>query len=485
MADWILILSVLILRRFRKIYAWQDNKNIGDIMSTSHYVSPKGSMDQLSHMEIDLLTKRAQSDLYKLFRNSSLAVLNSGAINDDSRALLNKYPNFEISIICKERGVTLKLDNSPESAFVDDKIIRNIQYNLFAVLRDILFVNALMQRFGLDAERGNSFITNQVFSILRNAKALSLNEDPNLVVCWGGHSINQTEYAYCRAVGLELGLRELNIVTGCGPGVMEAPMKGAAIGHANQRYKQSRFIGITEPSIIASEPPNPIVNELIIMPDIEKRLEAFVRMGHGIVIFPGGPGTFEEFMFILGIKLNPENRAQKLPLILTGPKESADYFATIDRFVLDTLGEEAQSLYTIIIDDAVAVARHMKAEMVEIRDFRCKISDSFSFNWSLKIEHQFQQPFLPTHENMANLNLHLNQSTVDLAANLRCVFSGIVAGNIKPATQDQIAEKGKFQLYGEPRLMEKVDNLLQDFIVQHRMKLPTDEAYEPCYEICK
>lgn len=63
-------------------------------------------------------------------------------------------------------------------------------------------------------------------------------------------------------------------------------MKGAAISHANQRYKEnSRLIGITEPSIIASEPPNPIVNELIIMPDIEKRLEAFVRMGHGIIIF--------------------------------------------------------------------------------------------------------------------------------------------------------------------------------------------------------
>lgn len=43
---------------------------------------------------------------------------------------------------------------------------------------------------------------------------------------------------------------------------------------------------MTEPSIIAAEPPNPLVNELIIMPDIEKRLEAFVRIAHGIIIFP-------------------------------------------------------------------------------------------------------------------------------------------------------------------------------------------------------
>ena len=48
-------------------------------------------------------------------------------------------------------------------------------------------------------------------------------------------------------------------------------MKGAA-GHAQQRYKEGRFIGMTEPSIIAAEPPNPLVNELIIMPDIENVL---------------------------------------------------------------------------------------------------------------------------------------------------------------------------------------------------------------------
>ena len=80
-------------------------------------------------------------------------------------------------------------------------------------------------------------------------------------------------------------MRELNICTGCGPGAMEAPMKGAAVGHAQQRYKDSRFIGMTEPSIIAAEPLNPLVNELIIIADIEKRLEAFVRIAHGIIIF--------------------------------------------------------------------------------------------------------------------------------------------------------------------------------------------------------
>ncbi|THA22350.1 LOG family protein [Histophilus somni] len=452
-------------------------------MKNIHYVNPKGSMDQLSHMEVEQLTKKAKSKLYQLYRNCSLAVLNSGAITDDSRALLNQYSDFDINLVARERGIALELHNPPVNAFVDNKMIKNIQYHLFAVLRDILFVNVLNQRINPCDIQDSKHITNQVFSILRNAKAFTNGEQPNLVVCWGGHSINQIEYQYCRAVGLELGLRELNIITGCGTGAMEAPMKGAAIGHANQRYKQSRFIGITEPSIIASEPPNPLVNELIIMPDIEKRLEAFVRMGHGIIIFPGGPGTFEELLYILGIKLNPANNAQKLPLILTGPKESADYFASIDQFIGDTLGEDAQSLYQIIIDDPVSVARHMNETISDIKKSRYEKNESYNFNWSLEITVEFQTPFIPTHENMANLNLHFDQPRVELVANLRRVFSGIVAGNIKPDTQDKIMELGKFKLKGDPVLMEKVDNLLQDFISQHRMKLPSGEAYEPCYEI--
>ena len=56
-------------------------------------------------------------------------------------------------------------------------------------------------------------------------------------------------------------------------------MKGATIGHAKQRLSGGRYLGFTEPGIIAAESPNAIVNNLVILPDIEKRLEAFVRAG--------------------------------------------------------------------------------------------------------------------------------------------------------------------------------------------------------------
>ncbi|WP_076585580.1 nucleotide 5'-monophosphate nucleosidase PpnN [Vibrio ostreicida] len=447
------------------------------------HISPAGSMDLLSQLEVERLKKTAASDLYQLYRNCTLAVLNSGSHTDNSKELLDRYRSFDVNVVRRERGIKLELSNAPDHAFVDNNIIKGIQEHLFSVLRDIVYVNMHLA----DSQRLNltnaSHITNLVFGILRNAGAITPGITPNLVVCWGGHSINATEYQYTREVGNELGLRELNICTGCGPGAMEGPMKGATIGHAKQRYYDQRYLGLTEPSIIAAEPPNPIVNELVIMPDIEKRLEAFVRLAHGIVIFPGGAGTAEELLYILGIMMHPDNARQPLPIVLTGPKESEAYFRSIDKFIADTLGSEAQKHYQIIVDDPARVARAMKQGMTDVRQHRKDIGDAYSFNWSLKIAPEFQLPFEPTHENMASLDLHLNQQPENLAAALRRAFSGIVAGNVKAEGIREIEQHGPFVLDGDEALMKKMDKLLQDFVSQDRMKLPGNTAYEPCYQI--
>jgi predicted Rossmann-fold nucleotide-binding protein len=308
--------------------------------------------------------------------------------------------------------------------------------------------------------------------------------NPNMVVCWGGHSISREEYDYTKEVGYQLGLRGENICTGCGPGAMKGPMKGATIGHAKQRFSGGSYLGITEPGIIAAESPNPIVNDLVIMPDIEKRLEAFVRVGHGIVVFPGGAGTAEEILYLLGILLHPDNSALPFPVILTGPKCAEDYFRQINQFISDTLGIEAQQRYKIIIDDPDRVAREMHAGLRQVREYRNEHDDAYYFNWLLTIDHVFQQPFDPTHENMRNLALHREQDTHLLAANLRRAFSGVVAGNVKDEGIRAIEKHGHFELRGDAGIMEPMDALLAAFVDQQRMKLP-GTAYEPCYRIIK
>ncbi|XPF95540.1 nucleotide 5'-monophosphate nucleosidase PpnN [Colwellia sp. RE-S-Sl-9] len=441
-------------------------------------LNPVGNMKLLSQVEVDQLQKSATSDLYNLYRNCSLAVLNAGSHTDDAEEIYQKYTDFHIQVLRRERGIKLDLENPPQHAFVDGTIIKGIQEHLSVVLRDILFTNTKYKNISNDS----SEITHVTFDILRNANVIQPETDPNLITCWGGHSINQIEYKYTKEVGYQLGLRGFNICTGCGPGAMKGPMKGATIGHAKQRNNFGRYIGLTEPSIIAAEPPNPIVNELVIMPDIEKRLEAFVRISHGIIIFPGGAGTSEELLYLLGIMLNSKNQAQKLPIILTGPVESEEYFKEIDAFIGATLGAKAQSLYKIIIGDAEKVAKTLKIELEDVLTYRREIGDSYHFNWSLVIESDFQRPFEPTHENMANQNISYDQETSTLAANLRRIFSGIVAGNVKSSGIKEVREHGPFEITGDPKIMALMDKLLKSFVEQERMKLPGTK-YQPCYRV--
>ena len=248
-------------------------------------VRPEGSLEVMSQLEADQLRSSGEGGLYPLLRRCMLAVLNSGSHIDDARVLLDTFADFELSIIAQDRGLKLSLQNAPGEAFVDGKMIRGTRELLFAVLRDIVYTrNEIIDSGRFDLASGSG-ITDAVFHIVRNAGLLQLPASVDLVVCWGGHAISRAEYDYTKLVGYELGLRGLNVCTGCGPGAMKGPMKGATIGHAKQRIRDGSYVGITEPGIIAAESPNPIVNSLVIMPDMEKRLEAFVRVGHGVVVF--------------------------------------------------------------------------------------------------------------------------------------------------------------------------------------------------------
>jgi len=441
-------------------------------------------MEVLSKAEVGKLLDSSHGGLYTVFRNCALAVLNTGSGLDDGKELLERYKNFEVNIIQRERGIKLEVKNAPAKAFVDGVMIKGIQEHLFAVLRDILFIHADITsnpQFDLSDSEG---VTNAVFHILRNANLLQPQVNPNLVVCWGGHSISGEEYDYTKQVGYQLGLRGQDICTGCGPGAMKGPMKGATIGHAKQRVGQGRYIGLTEPGIIAAEAPNPIVNDLVIMPDIEKRLEAFVRIGHAVIVFPGGAGTAEEILYLLGILLHPENQDLPFPLIFTGPASAEAYFRQIDQFIGDTLGPDAQKRYQIIIQNPEQVASAVVDGIRRVREFRKQKGDAYYFNWLLHIDPEFQRPFEPSHENMRNLAIRSDQPVHLLAAQLRRAFSGIVAGNVKAQGIRAIEQHGLFEIHGDADIMERMDTLLASFVAQHRMKLP-GKAYQPCYRIVK
>jgi len=444
-------------------------------------ISPQGSLDILTLEEINQLHKSASTGLHELFRQCCLAVLNCGIEEDDIEALLQRNEQFDVEVVPQTRGVLLQLNNAPISAFVDSEIILGIKENLYSVLRDIIYLsNSLLHN---EQNHTGTELTALVFQILRHAQALAPRRKPNIVVCWGGHSIKTIEYDYTKKVGYDLGLRGYDICTGCGPGAMKGPMKGAHIAHAKQRCHDYRYIGITEPGIIAAESPNPMVNELIIMPDIEKRLEAFVRLGHAFIVFPGGVGTAEEILYLLGILVHPKNDHIKVPLIFTGPTSAKAYFEQIDAFIGATLGSKAQAKYEIIIEDPHSVAIAIKSQIEEVVEHRQKVGDAYHYNWQLHIEEDFQRPFIPTHANMANLKLESSLPTATLASNLRKAMSGIVAGNVKTFGLEQIRLHGPYELNAEAALLKYLDVLLQSFVAQDRMKLPGSKVYQPCYTV--
>jgi len=449
-------------------------------------ITPRKALRVLSRNEVNRLKDNSQGGLHEIFKRCAYAVLNCGSVVDDCFAQEAEYELFDIQVVQLERGIVLDLYNAPNDAFVDGEVIYGIREHLFSVLRDIIYThdeiinNPKFMTPGV--EQSGEQITNVVFHILRNANILRYGTPNGLVVCWGGHSIGRAEYDYTKEVGYQLGLRGLDVGTGCGPGAMKGPMKGATIGHAKQHNKRGRYVGITEPGIIAAEAPNPIVNELVILPDIEKRLEAFVRTAHGIIVFPGGAGTSEEILYLLGILLHPENRHIPFPLIFTGPASSKAYWEQIDQFIVACLGPAVREKYQIIIDDPMAVASQMKVAIAKVNNFRKEHNDAFFFNWILTIDQEFQTPFVPTHENMAKLNLSFDQPVHRLAANLRRAFSGIVAGNVKQEGRIEVQQHGPFKIHGNPELAKPLEALLESMVKQQRMKLPGSK-YEPCYEI--
>ncbi|MCP5346898.1 MAG: nucleotide 5'-monophosphate nucleosidase PpnN [Gammaproteobacteria bacterium] len=445
------------------------------------YVRPSTSLNLLSHQEIRVAMETTE-EVFQTFRDCALAVLNTGNETDDPDLMLKEFADFRVEIVPESRGIKLRVQNAPASAFVDGRMIKGIEQHLFSALRDIVYTQAKIESLGGFDISSGAGITDTVFRILRNANVVKPNQAPQLVVCWGGHAISREEYNYTKEVGYELGLRGLDIATGCGIGAMKGPMKGAMIGHAKQNITDGRYVGITEPGIIASESPNPSVNQLVILPDIEKRLEAFVRLAHAIVVFPGGVGTIEEILYLLGVLMREENRSIPVPILFTAPAGYEEYFASVDNFLRTTLGESVAAYYQIINANPSLVAQLARRNLNQVVAHRRRSDESYSFNWQLGIPESMQSPFRVSHDAMAQLRLFRDQPAAQFVADLRRAFSGIVAGNVKPYGIRQVEQFGPYKLQGDPHIMRAIDTLLTECVASQRMKIGSG-SYRPCYEL--
>jgi pyrimidine/purine-5'-nucleotide nucleosidase len=137
--------------------------------------------------------------------------------------------------------------------------------------------------------------------------------------------------------------------------------------------------------------------------------------------------------------------------------------------------------HEIIVDAPAAVARAAVAGYQAAAKRRFERQEPMYYHNELVIDRELQQPFEPTHESMASLRLHRDQEGFVLARELRKLFSGIVAGNIKQATVARIKQFGPFEITAEPGITAPLDRLLNSFVQQGRMKISGN--YRPCYRV--
>src|SRR5690606_7491161 len=137
---------------------------------------------------------------------------------------------------------------------------------------------------------------------------------------------------------------------------------------------------------------------------------------HSFIVFPGGVGTVEEIFYLLSILLHPENK-QGIPLVFAGPESCREYFATLDKFLRRCLGDEIAELYQIIIGEPATVGQIIRESMNQVHQARSESQGAFYFNWQLHIDPMLQQPFIPTHENMASLRIFPDMPRHELASN--------------------------------------------------------------------
>jgi uncharacterized protein (TIGR00730 family) len=119
-------------------------------------------------------------------------------------------------------------------------------------------------------------------------------------------------YDEVRKLSFELARMGIDIVTGGGPGLMEAANSGAVEGQI-ESHARSFGLAIHLPS---EEAANPFVDKVFRHRTFFSRLHHFVRLSSAFIVFPGGIGTALELFMVW--QLVQVKHMKQHPLILVG-----------------------------------------------------------------------------------------------------------------------------------------------------------------------
>jgi uncharacterized protein (TIGR00730 family) len=143
---------------------------------------------------------------------------------------------------------------------------------------------------------------------------------------------NDKYYKLSEEIAYRLVQNGYGVITGGGPGIMEAANKGAARGNG-----KSVGINIDLPF---EQKPNPYIDgdKLITFDHFFVRKVMFMKYSQGFIVLPGGFGTFDELFE--AITLIQTRKIGKFPIILVGTK----YWQGLLSWIEETMLEEEHNI---------------------------------------------------------------------------------------------------------------------------------------------
>lgn len=180
--------------------------------------------------------------------------------------------------------------------------------------------------------------------IIHGAWRVSKLKQP-VVTVFGGSKLEQS-HSYAKKAR-ELGEMFVNhgvsVITGGGPGIMEAANCGAA-----ESKTKARTIGISVRRL-AAEKLNTCSHEIIVVKHMFARKWLLTHYSTGFIVFPGGFGTLDEFFEI--ITLMQVEIMKPLPVVLIGKEYWQPLLDWIDHAIQEGLIAQKDRDLIFVTDD--------------------------------------------------------------------------------------------------------------------------------------
>ncbi len=180
-----------------------------------------------------------------------------------------------------------------------------------------------------------------------------LSEVAPAVTVFGSARVKEGDELYAKAydLALTLGKNKFNLITGGGPGVMEAVNKGAVDAGA-----KSVGINIELPF---EQKANSYINVPLSFKYFFVRKVMFVKYAIAYVVLPGGFGTLDELFEAL--TLIQTKKMRPFPVILVGTDYWTDIIAFMREHLLkrNMISKEDLNIF-MLMDDPEEIAQYIK-----------------------------------------------------------------------------------------------------------------------------